>query len=144
MRRFAVGLWDALRLRCPRCRRGRMFRGVITMNDPCPVCGLVFERETGYFLGAMYISYGIGCIILTVSYFVAAALFPTWTGIAIAAVALIPYPPFIPIIYRYSRVFWVYFDRYDANDLSAGFVEDRMREEARGGQDGESASQQSR
>ena len=110
-----------------------MFRGLIRMNDPCPVCGLVFEREAGYFLGAMYISYGMGCVILTVSYFVAASLFPTWNGIAIAAMALVPYPPFIPILFRYSRVLWVYFDRYDANRLSAGAFEDRKRRAKRGG-----------
>lgn len=27
------------------------------MFDNCPVCGLKFEREQGYFLGAMYVSY---------------------------------------------------------------------------------------
>ena len=34
-----------------------MFRGVFAMNDPCPVCGLLFKREEGTFLGAMYVSY---------------------------------------------------------------------------------------
>jgi len=29
------------------------------MNEHCPHCGLRFEREQGYFLGAMYISYGL-------------------------------------------------------------------------------------
>ena len=34
------------------------------MNDPCPVCGLVFEREPGYFLGAMYFSYALAVFII--------------------------------------------------------------------------------
>ena len=29
------------------------------MHDCCPACGLHFNREAGYFLGAMYISYGL-------------------------------------------------------------------------------------
>ena len=29
------------------------------MVPRCPVCGLTFERETGYFIGAIYINYGL-------------------------------------------------------------------------------------
>ena len=29
------------------------------MFERCPVCGLKFEREQGYFLGAMYVSYAL-------------------------------------------------------------------------------------
>jgi hypothetical protein len=98
-----------------------MFRGLVTMNDPCPVCGLVFEREEGYFLGAMYFSYAIAVVILGLSYLAAAALFPNWNGIAIAAIALAPYPPLMPVVFRYSRVLWVYFDRVDVpNGVPAG------------------------
>ncbi len=32
------------------------------MQECCPNCGLKFEREQGYFLGAMYISYGLALI----------------------------------------------------------------------------------
>src|SRR5436190_14514542 len=47
---------------CPRCRQGRIFakpmwRGILAMHERCPVCGLKFDRESGYFLGAMYFSY---------------------------------------------------------------------------------------
>src|SRR6185295_15533099 len=48
-----------LRQRCPRCLEGRVFRGMLAMNDACPECGLVFEREPGYFVGAMYVSYAM-------------------------------------------------------------------------------------
>jgi hypothetical protein len=49
---------------CPRCRAGKIFRKSVWlfpgMYERCPVCGLKFEREDGYFLGAMYISYALG------------------------------------------------------------------------------------
>jgi hypothetical protein len=32
------------------------------MNERCPYCGLKFEREQGYFLGAMYFSYCIATV----------------------------------------------------------------------------------
>ena len=34
------------------------------MNEPCPVCGLRFERESGYWTGAMVASYAIGIPVL--------------------------------------------------------------------------------
>jgi len=34
------------------------------MHERCPVCRLRFEREEGYFLGAMYISYGLALPII--------------------------------------------------------------------------------
>src|SRR3954467_1228327 len=45
-----------LRMRCPRCLRGKLFRGLFDMWERCPQCGFVFEREPGYFTGAMYAS----------------------------------------------------------------------------------------
>jgi len=53
------------RLRCPRCHKGRLFHGWFGMNDPCPVCGLILQREEGYFLGAMYVSYGLSVSFLS-------------------------------------------------------------------------------
>jgi hypothetical protein len=36
------------------------------MHEYCPVCGLKFEREEGYFLGAMYISYGLALFTIVI------------------------------------------------------------------------------
>jgi uncharacterized protein (DUF983 family) len=45
--------------RCPRCLQGQVFATLFRMHAQCPLCGLVFEREPGYFTGAMYLSYGV-------------------------------------------------------------------------------------
>jgi hypothetical protein len=89
-----------------------MFRGLFTMNDPCPVCGLLFEREEGYFLGAMYVSYALSSALLVPFYFVATALLPQVNTILIALFLWVPYLPFVPVVFRYSRVIWIYFDRH--------------------------------
>src|SRR5579884_396387 len=114
------GVWAALRLRCPRCWKGKMFRGSVTMNDPCPEGGLIFQREEGYFLGAMYVSYLLSAAVMTVFYGLAVLLLPEWNGILQATLALIAYLPFIPAVFRYSRLLWVYFDRFgDFSDAGA-------------------------
>ena len=128
-------LWAMLRMRCPRCRQGRMFRGSFAMNDPCPVCGLLFQREEGYFLGAMYGSYVLGSVVLGLLYLLAAALLPEQNGAIVVLVALIPYLFFVPVIFRYSRVTWVYFERLSSPvDEAAGAYEKmRLREIANEG-----------
>jgi uncharacterized protein (DUF983 family) len=58
----------ALRLRCPRCGVGKMFRGMFSMNERCPNCNLRYERAPGYFLGSSYINYGLTAVAILVLY----------------------------------------------------------------------------
>ncbi len=38
----------ALRCRCPRCGDGNLYRGLLTVRETCPVCGLdLRESDTG-------------------------------------------------------------------------------------------------
>jgi uncharacterized protein (DUF983 family) len=123
--------WDVfvaiVRQRCPRCHRGRIFRGVVTMNDPCPECGLIFEREEGYFLGAMYVSYGMSVILIGGAYLLARTLRPGAGTVMDMVLTLALYLPFVPFVFRMSRVLWIYFDRTVCpSEVSAGAYE-KMR-----------------
>src|SRR5262249_30124653 len=101
-------LWAMIRQRCPHCREGRMFSGVWHMNDPCPVCGKLFQREEGYFLGAMYFSYALATAVLIPLYVLAFLVLPTNDTLVIALFATGLYLPLVPAVFRYSRVLWVY------------------------------------
>jgi uncharacterized protein (DUF983 family) len=100
---------------CPRCRMGKIFpssifRGWPKMNERCPVCNLKYERETGYFLGAMYISYALALAAIT-SLTVAAWAMTGWglTRSVIAGILL--FLPLAPAITLLSRVLWIYLDQ---------------------------------
>jgi uncharacterized protein (DUF983 family) len=101
-----------LRQRCPRCRQGRVFRTATRMNEACPVCGLAFTREEGYFLGAMYVSYALSTLFLGLGMLAIHLIWPDLDlGLAVLA-AVVAYLPFVPAVFRYSRVIWIYFDRW--------------------------------
>ena len=51
-------LGRALRLRCPRCGVGALYRGFLKVRDACASCGLDFRQEPGYYVGAMWLNYG--------------------------------------------------------------------------------------
>ncbi|HEY7327171.1 MAG TPA: DUF983 domain-containing protein [Gemmataceae bacterium] len=106
--------WAAalVRQRCPHCHRGRVFDGLFSMHSACPQCGLPFRREEGFWLGAMYFSYAFAVVILLPLFFFFQWLFPNWPGLLTATVAVIPYIPLTPLIFRYSRVLWLFFEDY--------------------------------
>lgn len=51
-----VPLWRGLTGACARCGGRGLFTSVADLHDRCPTCGLRFEREHGYWLGAMVVS----------------------------------------------------------------------------------------
>lgn len=99
-----------LGLRCPRCRQGLLFRGLITMEDACGVCGLVYEREHGYFVGAMAISYALAIIVLGVLFvaFAVALRWPLELSLLASGAAFLLVVPFV---FRYARSLWIHLDR---------------------------------
>ena len=113
------GAWltlkDMLGQRCPRCGLGTMFhhsifRGWPKMHLCCPVCGLLFAREPGYFLGAMYISYIVGLGIVAVFAVVVWAV-TGWGFTRDVLVGVVLFLPLAPAITLFSRVLWIYLDQ---------------------------------
>lgn len=104
-----------LHQKCPRCRTGRIFRSSILrlfarMNERCPVCDLKFEREEGYFLGAMYISYGLA-LILIIALAALLGLVLHWSIQKSVIWGVILFVPLAPSITLFSRVLWIYLDQ---------------------------------
>jgi uncharacterized protein (DUF983 family) len=104
-----------LRQMCPRCRSARIFRksivaGFPRMHECCQHCGLKFEREQGYFLGAMYISYGLALITIAVLGLLLWAS-TAWSLQKITLWAILLFLPLAPTLTLFSRVLWIYLDR---------------------------------
>jgi uncharacterized protein (DUF983 family) len=76
----------------------------------CPVCGLRYLRESGYFLGAMYVSYGLGVLtILPVA--VALAIVVEWPLWAVLTAMFAQTLVSMPVFFRYSRIIWLHVDQ---------------------------------
>jgi hypothetical protein len=87
------------------------------MNALCPDCGLRFEREPGYFLGAMYFSYPLSVPILGLLMLAWHLLFPEMRLEFVAGLATLAFIPFVPFVFRYARVLWIYFERGSSASL---------------------------
>jgi uncharacterized protein (DUF983 family) len=104
-----------LRQMCPQCRSAKIFRksiftGFPGMHERCQNCGLKFEREQGYFLGAMYISYGLALVtIVALGLLLWAST--SWPLRRITVWAILLFLPLAPALTLFSRVIWIYLDR---------------------------------
>jgi len=80
------------------------------MHDCCPACGLRFNREPGYFLGAMYISYSLGLAVIVA---LAAALWAltSWRLDKAVLWAVLLFLPLAPMLTFLARVLWIYLDQ---------------------------------
>ena len=96
--------------RCPRCGEGGIFTSGIkgrlgAMNPICPVCGLRFLREAGYFLGAMYVSYALGVVTI-----LPVAIVLEWHLAVVMAIVVLPTLFSVPAFLPFSRVLWLHVD----------------------------------
>ena len=95
--------------RCPRCLKGHVWRGLFRINEVCPVCDLLFEREHGYWTGAMVASYALG-VPLLVAIFFAVWVATHWDVTAVLIAADLLFVVAAPFVWRYSRVVWLHLD----------------------------------
>jgi len=80
------------------------------MNDRCNTCGLLFNREPGYFLGAMYISYGLG-LLTVLGFGLVLWMLTRWRLDKLTLWAVVLFLPFTPMLTFLSRVLWIYLDQ---------------------------------
>lgn len=122
--------------KCPRCRRGNIFRGAAyhfganATFTHCPHCRLQFEVEPGYFYGAMYISYAFNIVesvaAALLTYIITGNTRSPWLYVsAILSVCIV----LSPVNFRYSRVLLLhllspmigYQEYLDTDDRKADF-----------------------
>lgn len=110
-RLFMLLLRRGLRQRCPVCGRGKIFAGFFKTYEKCPVCGFEFEREPGYYTGAMAINLVVSeLLIAIVAVPLAASQAVPVSTLIILGVTL---PILLPVLfYRPTKSLWMSFDHF--------------------------------
>ena len=124
-------LWSIFSMKCPRCRKGAMFKNnnpykkitlanIFDMHNHCPECGQKYDLEPGFWIGTAYVSYALTVAISATTFVAWLVLIGIstednrvfyWLGFnAVALVFLQPW------LMRLSRVIYIrFFIRYDEN-----------------------------
>jgi hypothetical protein len=94
-----------------------MFDGLFRMHPTCPACELRFEREPGYFLGSIYINYGLTALLTTAGWISLRFIYGVgsrWAIVSFAAFCVL-FPIFF---FRYARALWLAMDcRFESNSF---------------------------
>lgn len=115
-------LYSIFKFKCPRCNKGDFFES----NNPynlkktgdikhcCSHCKLKYSPEPGFYIGAMYVSYGLG-IALFISVWVATmVLYPEYTPGQLIIMLIFSLVLTGPYIYALSKIIWMnMFYHYD-------------------------------
>lgn len=123
MSKISESIYSTVANRCPRCHEGKVFENDnpysftdgLKMNKTCSSCGLKYEKETGFFYGAMYVSYalqaGLFITLYTLDMFFWNLKALTLVSIVIGAIVVL-----IPVTFRWSRTLWLnFFTSYRKN-----------------------------
>lgn len=97
-----------LAMRCPHCQKGPIFTGFLKMHTHCPVCGVKYEREDGYFMMSVFVGYVMSAVlavpVIVILYLNDAEIL---TYVWVTAVVLFALSP---LIFHYARVIWMHID----------------------------------
>lgn len=69
---FLKTIWAIIVLKCPNCRKEKLFKNpnlfnlkeIADMPEKCPNCGQDFVIETEFYYGAMFVSYALTALIM--------------------------------------------------------------------------------
>lgn len=100
-----------LRQRCPVCGRGKIFSGWIKTYERCAFCNFAFEREPGYYSGAMAVNLVVSELLIAAIAVPLAASQSVPVTILIALGITLPF--LLPILfYRPTKSLWMSVDHF--------------------------------
>jgi uncharacterized protein (DUF983 family) len=108
-------LASIITFKCPRCRQGNLFRkrnpyslkGSLDMPDHCAACGQDFKIEPGFYIGALWTSFPIVILIMTLLSILFLGYFKmemNWFFVALTVILFL----LQPIIIRLGRSIWIH------------------------------------
>jgi uncharacterized protein (DUF983 family) len=95
----------ALAKKCPVCGNGDVFASHFHMNRSCPACGVIFWKDPGESLGAMYVDYAVATIAFLIAWLILDFTTHLSDPVQIAIVAAVAVVSIL-IFYPISRSLW--------------------------------------
>ncbi len=101
--------------KCPQCRTGDMFKHkwwkvskFTQFYQNCTVCNLRFEREPGFFYGAMFVSYAMIVAMVATVWVILYFIFRNPAFKIYITVIIVLNIVLLPLFFRYSRVLYLH------------------------------------
>lgn len=120
-------LYSIVHITCPQCHEGNFLvssvydlKHVGDVRQECDVCHLKYEREPGFYYGAMYVSYALGVALFVTIWASCNLWFPSfgvWTQIGLVTFFTVVLSPYL---FALSKIIYAnIFIHYKANAKSS-------------------------
>jgi uncharacterized protein (DUF983 family) len=111
-----------VRMKCPRCQKGRFFEGspyqfdkMGIVKESCVHCRLKYEIEPGFFQGSYYVSYGLAVALFIALWILKILFLPNLTYLSTIISMVIALILFAPLLFAFSKIIWInIFVNYDS------------------------------
>jgi hypothetical protein len=116
-------VYSILANKCPKCQNGDFFishnpyslKQFDKMHSSCPVCKQDFEKEPGFYYGAMYVNYAL-TVATGVGWFIIIYLLYGFDPVIYTISFTILLILLLPWLYRTGRLSWInFFVKYEEN-----------------------------
>lgn len=110
---FKTQVKTILQEKCPKCGESHVFHKshrflqIPEMKKSCSTCGYHFEREPGFFIGAMYVSYGLTVLEGILTFLLMRLLFPGAPELVVIGIICALIVALSMKNFRLSRMIWM-------------------------------------
>lgn len=109
-------IYSILTNKCPNCRKGLIYKdknihfnfSTNRMNNKCDNCGFKFEKEPGFFFGAMYVSYILGIVEAVIVFIICRLFYESVFDVSIIVWISLAIILLSSFNMRVSRIIWIY------------------------------------
>jgi len=117
--------YSVLNNKCPNCHEGDVFIGKSAydfktfdkLHETCEHCGHKYEKEPGFFYGAMYVSYALMVAWFVITWSLNGLIFHI-DSIYYLVFLVISIIVLMPVTFRQSRLIWInFFTKYQEHGV---------------------------
>ena len=106
-------MYSIFRFKCPKCQSGDFFVShpydlsrIGDIQEHCSSCGLKYEKEPGFYYGAMYVAYALGVALFVTLWTSFNLFFPSVTVGFQIFVIVFSTIILSPLLYALSKIIW--------------------------------------
>jgi|TARA_B110001454_G_scaffold218687_1_gene247453 uncharacterized protein (DUF983 family) len=107
-------LFSILKMRCPKCNKGRFYEShpynlkkIGEVKKECNNCNLKYDMEPGFFQGSYYVSYGLGVALFVAIFVLKMLILPDLAYLSTLILMVVVLLILAPLLFALSKTIWI-------------------------------------
>ena len=107
-------LFSILKMRCPKCNKGRFYEShpynlkkIGEVKKECNNCNLKYDMEPGFFQGSYYVSYGLGVALFAAIFILKILILRDLDYLSTLILMVLVLLILAPLLFALSKIIWI-------------------------------------